>query len=80
MKEVKLVSNQIWTSVALVLSSLIIASASIFIALEYNKTQRDVASMQKEAQIKASQNIKTGMEDIGHGICTTSTKQFMICS
>lgn len=79
MKEIKLVSNTIWQSVALVVTALIIAGASIFIALEFNKTQWDIANLQKDAEIEASLNISEGMNEIGSGICKTSTKQIVFC-
>lgn len=79
MKEIKLVSNSIWMGVAMIITAIIIAGAGVFAILQYNKTQWDIANLQKEAQIKASNNIKDGLDEVGRGFCKTSAQRFTFC-
>lgn len=79
MKEIKLAVNTVWISIALIATALIIAGSAIFIALQYNKTQWDIANLQKDAQVESSNNIKSGLNSVGDGICRTSTKTYVFC-
>lgn len=79
MKEIKLTVNTIWISIALVITALIIAGSAVFITLQYNKTQWEIANIQKDAQIDSSNNIKSGLNAVGDGICRTSTKSYVFC-
>lgn len=79
MKEIKLVTNITWLAVAMVVSALIIAGSAVFITLQYNKTQLDIANLQKDAQIESSNNIKSGLNEVGSGICKVSDKSMLFC-
>lgn len=80
MKEIKIVVGSFWMAVAAIGVAVVIAAASIVIALQYNKTQWDIANLQKESQATASKNIGDGLHEIGSGICQTSTKSFVFCN
>lgn len=80
MKEVKIVVGSFWMAVAAIGVAVVIAAASIVIALQYNKTQWDIANLQKESQAAAAQDIGNGLSEIGSGICKTSTKTYLFCN
>ena len=63
----------------MVITALIIAGAGTFAVLQYNKTQWEIANLQKDTHIEASKNIENGLKDIGSGVCKTSTKSVMFC-
>ena len=68
MKEIQLKSNTLWQCIAVMVSVVILACASVFIALEYNKTQWDIANIDNEAIIKSSQISADGERDAGRSI------------
>jgi len=79
MNELKQSRTSIWMAIALIISALTISAASVYSIQQYNKTQLDIANIQKDAQISSSENIKNGLGEIGSGVCKTSTKSVMFC-
>lgn len=68
-----------WIGIAMVVTALIVATAAIIIVFQYNKTQWDIANLQKDAEVQSSNNIKDGLDKLGGGICKTSTRTFLNC-
>jgi cell division protein FtsL len=66
-------SNGIWTFITAVTVAVILSGSAIYISMQYNQTQKDIANTSAKAQKEAAQSI-------GKGICETSTKQFTTCS
>lgn len=65
--------NGIWTVIAAVVVALIVSGAAVFISLQYNQSQKDIANINARAKTQSAKSI-------GEGICQTSTKQFTTCS
>lgn len=66
-------SNSIWTFITVVVAALIISGSAIFITLQYNQNQKDIANINAKAKIEAAKSI-------GDGICHTGTRQFLMCN
>ncbi len=66
-------SNGIWTFITVVVVALIVSGSAVFISLQYNQTQKDIANIDAKAKT-------TSAKSIGEGICQTSTKQFTTCN
>lgn len=66
-------SNGIWTFLSIVIASLLISGSAIFISLQYNQSQKDIANIEAKAKTQSAKSI-------GEGICQTSTKQFNTCN
>ena len=83
MKEIQLVSNTLWQCIAIIVSVVIIASASTFIALEHNRTQWDIANVESKAKIKASGIMAEAEENsgrsIGRGTCAAGGVSPILC-
>ncbi|HEU4830707.1 MAG TPA: hypothetical protein VFS65_00875, partial [Candidatus Saccharimonadales bacterium] len=65
MKETKSTTGSAWNGFAIIIAAIIIAGAGVFSVLQYNKTQWDIANLQKSAQIESSKNIQNGLNEIG---------------
>lgn len=63
----------IWTFVTAVVVALILSGSAVFIGLQYNQTQKDIANINAKAKTESAKSI-------GKGICETSTKQFTTCN
>lgn len=66
-------SNGIWIFITVVTAALIVSSSAIFITLQYNQNQKDIANINAKAKTEAAKNI-------GDGICHTGTRQFLMCN
>ncbi len=66
-------SNGIWTFITAVVVTLIVSGSVVFISLQYNQSQKDIANINAKAKTESSKSI-------GEGICQTSTKQFSNCN
>jgi len=66
-------SNGLWTFITAVVVVLIISGAAVFISLQYNQSQKDIANISAKAKTQSAKSI-------GEGICQTSTKQFTTCN
>lgn len=65
--------NGVWTFITAVVVAVILSGSAIYISMQYNQTQKDVANISAKAQ-------KDSAQSIGKGICQTSTKQFTTCN
>lgn len=65
--------NGVWTFITAVVVAVILSGSAIYIGLQYNQTQKDVANIHAKAQKESAQSISKG-------ICETSTKQFTTCN
>ena len=66
-------SNGVWTFITLLVVTLIVSGSAVFISLQYNQSQKDIANINAKAKTQSAKSI-------GEGICQTSTKQFTSCN
>ena len=70
-----------WTFITAVVVALIISGSAVFISFQYNKTQKDIANTQAQAQKDLAKQINEGLGDIGVGICQSrESASFRICT
>lgn len=65
--------NGIWTFITAVVVAVILSGSAIYISVQYNQTQKDIANTNAKAKTESAKSI-------GEGICQTSTKQFTNCN
>lgn len=74
-------SNGLWTFITAVVVALIVSGTAVFISIQYNQAQKDIASMQAQAQKDSAKQISDGLGGIGVGICQArDSDSFRICS
>lgn len=73
MKEITLKIGNVWTHITAILITIMLCGTAIFISLQYNQSQKNNA----EAQVQA---IKEAGQNIGNGICKTSTRPYPGCN
>lgn len=66
-------SNGIWTFLTALVVALIVSGSAVFISLQYNQSQKDIANINAKAKTEAAKSI-------GDGICHTGTRQFLMCN
>lgn len=66
-------SNGVWTFITAMVVALIVSGSAVFISLQYNQSQKDIANINAKAKTQSAKSI-------GEGICQTSTKQFNTCN
>lgn len=72
MKEITLKIGNIWCLITAIIITVILCATAIFISLESNKTQWDIAKTQAEAT-------KSAGKDIGSGICRSGNDMAFGC-
>lgn len=63
----------VWTFITALVVTLMVSGSAVFISLQYNQTQKDIANINAKAKTSSAKSI-------GEGICQTSTKQFTTCN
>jgi cell division protein FtsL len=66
-------SNGVWIFITALFVALIVSGSAVFISLQYNQSQKDIANINAKAKTQSAKSI-------GEGICQTSTKQFSTCN
>ncbi len=72
--------NGLWTFITVVVVALIVSGTAVFISIQYNQTQKDIANINAQAQKDSADKISNGLDKIGQGVCQTGTRQFLICN
>lgn len=72
MKEITLKIGNIWCLITAIIITAMLCATAIFISLENNKTQWDIAEAQAEAT-------KSAGKDIGSGICRSGNDMAFGC-
>lgn len=71
MREIMLKIGNIWSLLTLILITAMICGTAIFIAMQYNKTQWDIAQSRVNSSKYSADKISSGLSKIGVGICRT---------
>jgi len=79
MDKTKKASVSVWNGIVIIVTALILSGTSIYISFQHNRTQWDISNVQRDAQVEASNNIKSGLNEVGDGLCKTSTKNYVFC-
>ena len=66
-------SNGVWTFITALVVTVILCGSAVYISMQYNQAQKDIANINAKAKTESAKSI-------GKGICETSTKQFTTCS
>lgn len=79
MKEVKLKIGSLWGFMTAIIIAAMLCGTAVFISMQNNQTQKDIADSQAKAMKESAGEIKQGLGGIGKGICQTSDRQFVLC-
>lgn len=79
MKEIKLKIGGLWACLTAVVIAAMLCGTAVFVSMQYNQTQKDIAESQAKAMKESASEIKQGLGGIGKGICQTSDRQFVLC-
>lgn len=79
MKEIKLNIGGMWGCITAIIIAAMLCGTVVFISMQHNKTQWDIANKQVQSAKESADKISEGLGDIGIGICKTSDKQFVFC-
>lgn len=79
MKEIKLNVGSIWSCITTIVIAAMLCGTVVFVSMEHNKTQWDIANKQAQSTKESAEKISEGLSDIGSGVCQTSDKQFVFC-
>lgn len=79
MKEIKLKIGGIWSCITAIVIAAMLCGTAVFISMQYNQTQKDIAESQIRAMKESAAEIRQGLNGIGKGICQTSDRQFVLC-
>ncbi len=79
MKEIKLNIGGVWGCITAIVIAAMLCGTVVFVSMQNNKTQWDIANKQAQATQDSANKISEGLSDIGSGVCKTSDKQFVAC-
>ena len=79
MKEIKLKVGGIWGCITAIAIAAMLCSTVIFVSMQNNKTQWDIANTQAQATKDSASKVSDGLSNIGRGVCQTSDRQFVAC-
>lgn len=71
--------NNTWTFITAVVVALVVSGSAVFISLQYNQTQKDIANTQAQAQKESADKVGNGLSDIGEGVCQTRASGGLGC-
>lgn len=69
MKEITLKVGNVWTMITAIIVTAILCGSAIYIAMQFNKTQWDIANTQAEATKQAGRDIGSGVCRSGSSFC-----------
>lgn len=79
MKEITLKIGNIWSLITALIITAMICATAIFISLESNKTQWDIAENQAKASKESASKITEGLNSIGRGVCKSGNDSVYGC-
>ncbi len=79
MKEITLKIGNIWSLITAILITAMLCATAIFISLQNNKTQWDIAENQAKASKESASKITEGLNSIGRGVCKSGNDSVYGC-
>ena len=79
MKEITLKVGSIWSLITAIIITAMLCATAIFISLESNKTQWDIAENQAKASKESASKITEGLDSIGRGVCKSGNDSIYGC-
>ena len=79
MKEITLKVGSIWSLITAIIITAMLCATAIFISLESNKTQWDIAENQAKASKESASKITEGLNSIGRGVCESGNDSVYGC-
>lgn len=74
MKEIKLKIGGLWGCVTAILIAAMLCGTVVFVSMQHNRTQWDIANKQAQSAKESADIISEGLSDIGSGVCKTSDR------
>ena len=79
MKEIKLNVGGVWGCITAIVIAAMLCGTVVFVSMQYSQAQKDIANTQAQAMKDSANKVSDGLNNIGKGICQTSTRQFAVC-
>ena len=79
MKEITLKIGSIWSLITAIIITAMLCATAVFISLQSNKTQWDIAENQAKATRESANKITEGLESIGRGVCKSGNDSVYGC-
>ena len=79
MKEITLKIGNIWSLITAIIITAMLCATAIFISLQNNKTQWDIAENQAKASKESASKITEGLNSIGRGVCKSGNDSVYGC-
>ena len=79
MKEIKLNIGGIWGCITAIVIAAMLCGTVVFVSMQNNKTQWDIANKQAQATQDSANIISEGLNDLGKGICNGHNTSYMGC-
>jgi hypothetical protein len=79
MKEITLKIGNIWSLITAIIIMAMLCATAVFISLQSNKTQWDIAENQAKATRESANKITEGLESIGRGVCKSGNDSVYGC-
>ena len=79
MKEITLKIGNIWSLITAIIITAMLGATAVFISLQSNKTQWDIAENQAKATRESANKITEGLESIGRGVCKSGNDSVYGC-
>ena len=79
MKEIKLKIGGLWGCVTAILIAAMLCGTVVFVSMQHNRTQWDIANTQAQATKDSASKVSDGLSNIGRSVCQTSDRQFVVC-
>ena len=79
MKKITLKIGNIWSLITAILITAMLCATAIFISLQNNKTQWDIAENQAKASKESASKITEGLNSIGRGVCKSGNDSVYGC-
>jgi hypothetical protein len=79
MKEITLKIGNIWSLITAIIITAMLCATAVFISLQSNKTQWDIAENQAKATRESANKITEGLESIGRGVCKSGNDSVYGC-
>ena len=79
MKEITLKIGNIWSLITAIIITAMLCATAVFISLQSNKTQWDIAENQAKATRESANKITEGLESIGRGVCNSGNDSVYGC-
>ena len=79
MKEIKLNIGGVWGCITAIVIAAMLCGTVVFVSMQNNKTQWDIANKQAQATQDSASKISEGLNDLGKGICNGHNTSYIGC-